>query len=63
VRVDVDEGRDDEDGKHGEEDNHDQRLGAIDESGADQIDPDHRHDDPRGEDVVPARRGVVTNEE
>ena len=38
-------------------------VGAFDETGADQIDPDHRENDYRGEDVVPAGRGVVPYEE
>ena len=53
----------DEDGEDGEQDNHDQRLGAVDEAGTDQVDPSHRDHDPRGEDVVPAGRRVVADEE
>ena len=36
---------DDEDGEDGEEDDDDQRLRAVDEPGADQVDRDHRDDD------------------
>ncbi len=63
IPVDVDDRHGDEDGEDGEQDDDDQRLGAVDEAGADQVDRGHRDDDHGGEDVVPAGRGVVADEQ
>ena len=61
--VDVHDRDRDEDGEDGEQHDDDQRLGAVHERGADEVDAHHHEHDHRREEVVPARRRVVADEE
>ena len=63
VEVDVRQRDDDEDGEDREEEDDDQRLRAVDDLGADDVDARHREHDQRREHVVPARRRALTDEE
>ena len=49
--------------KTAEEDDDDQRLRAVDDLGADDVDARHREHDQRREHVVPARRRALPDEE
>ena len=63
VEVDVDDRDRDEHREDAEEHDDDQRLGAIDDLRTDDVDEHHREHDRRREDVVPDRRGVVSDEQ